>query len=271
MNAPNEKYVMLSKRVGETPLQCLENWRVTRKDLNLVPMAYAGRLDPMAEGKLLVLIGEECKVQENYHDLDKAYVFQVLFGVGSDSSDVLGLISEHEKHNVPQAELEAMLPRLVGEISLPYPIFSSRTVKGKPLHTWTLEGRLSEIVIPVKTSTVHELKLENYTQISRDEVYTQAVAKINLLPKVTDLRKALGQDFRREAVLAGWDKFKNTDKPTDHFTLATIYCVASSGTYMRSLAKKLGSDLKTDGLAFSINRLEIGRFYPHKKDWVLRY
>jgi tRNA U55 pseudouridine synthase TruB len=40
---------------------------------------------PMASGKLLVLLGEECKHQENYHSLDKEYEFSVLLGIGSDT------------------------------------------------------------------------------------------------------------------------------------------------------------------------------------------
>ncbi len=76
-----EKYVLLDKKVGETPLETLETWRDTREDLKGVPMAYAGRLDPMASGQLLILIGEECKVQEKYHHLDKEYQVGILLPV----------------------------------------------------------------------------------------------------------------------------------------------------------------------------------------------
>lgn len=86
-----EPYVVLYKKVGQTPLHVLEAYKNEHPELANVPMAYAGRLDPMAEGKLLVLQGDECKVQEKYHSLDKEYEFEVLFGVSSDTADVLGL------------------------------------------------------------------------------------------------------------------------------------------------------------------------------------
>jgi len=81
---------MLEKAVGETPLSCAEEYRGKHPELTGVSMAYAGRLDPMASGKLLVLLGEECKNQAAYHGLDKEYGFSVLLGIGSDSHDVLG-------------------------------------------------------------------------------------------------------------------------------------------------------------------------------------
>ena len=86
-------YVLLYKTVGQTPLECMELWRQTKPELKDTPLAYAGRLDPMAEGVLLVLIGEECKKQADYHNLDKEYEFEILFGVHSDSGDVLDLSS----------------------------------------------------------------------------------------------------------------------------------------------------------------------------------
>lgn len=88
-------YVLLHKAVGQTPLEVLELWRQTKPELKNTPLAYAGRLDPMAEGVLLVLIGDECKKQTEYHHLDKEYEFEVLFGLASDSGDVLGLINEN--------------------------------------------------------------------------------------------------------------------------------------------------------------------------------
>ena len=53
--------ILVNKQIGETPLEALEKVRREHGfDANL-PMTYAGRLDPMAEGLLIVLVGEECK------------------------------------------------------------------------------------------------------------------------------------------------------------------------------------------------------------------
>ena len=75
----------------------------------------------MASGKLLILIGDECKNQKKYFGLDKEYEFEVLFGVESDTGDVLGLISKskgsnpYPKQGRPEAiRVHLRVPRLRG-------------------------------------------------------------------------------------------------------------------------------------------------------------
>ncbi len=260
-------YVVLYKEVGDTPLRCIERWRATKSELTGIPIAYAGRLDPLASGLLLVLVGEECKRQDVYHALDKTYEVSILFGINSDSGDVLGLVEEVGNRIVDQTDLQSILTSLTGEITLPYPIFSARTVQGKPLHTWAMEGRLAEIVIPSQTSTIYQLELKNTTELSRQAVVESALEKINSIPPVTDLRKALGNDFRRSAVRPAWHKVAQAGLPDDVFLIAEIVCTCSSGTYMRSLASHIAKHLGTAGLAFSINRTAIGHFDLSQNKW----
>lgn len=258
------KYIVLDKKVGETPLECAEAWRATASPAySTLPLSYAGRLDPMASGKLLVLIGDECKHQEKYHALDKEYQFSILFGLASDTHDILGRLLETSPTPpaVDALTLEKIARSLIGEISLPFPLFSAKTVRGKPLHMWTLENRLDEIAIPTQTSTIYRLKVDSIEQKSRAAVYTQALAKINSIAPVTDPRKALGNDFRRTDVRADWQKWSEEGSPKDLFTIAHFTCTASSGTYMRSLAVEIGKRLgNTPTLAFSIHRTQIGKY-----------
>lgn len=254
------RYVLLEKAVGQTPLECLELWRKDKPEFKNTPLAYAGRLDPMASGLLLVLIGEECKNQTNYHHLDKEYEFETLFGTHSDSGDVLGIVSETDKKIVTESEIKNILPEFIGDMEVPYPIFSSKTVQGKPLHTWTMENRLHEITIPTRKSEIFELELLSHKSLSRKEITEISLAKIETIPPVTDLRKALGNDFRRPDIRIAWANFSKTGSPADQFSIAKIRCLCSSGTYMRTLAEMIAQKLNTKGLAFSINRTKIGHY-----------
>jgi tRNA pseudouridine(55) synthase len=217
----------------------------------------------MASGKLLILIGEECKVQERYHGLDKQYEFSVLFGVSSDTADVLGRLKCVDTvPTVTMSELQKISGHLVGQVELPYPQFSSKTVKGKPLHVWTLEGRLDEITIPTKVSTIYRLTATKLELKSRAEIYAEVSAKIETIPKVEDASKALGNDFRRVDVRADWKRFVNAGTPADNFTIATFTCIVSSGTYMRTLAEVIAKQSNTTGLAYNIHRTTIGHYHP---------
>ena len=267
-----EKYIVLEKAVGETPLSCTEAFRVTRPDLVGISLSYAGRLDPMASGRLLVLIGEECKHQADYHGLDKEYEFSVLFGISSDTQDVLGrLKTEKDVAEIFAENLSDVAQSLVGEFTFAYPLFSAKTVKGKPLHMWTLEGRLDEIEIPTRTSTIYELELLHIETKPRQEVAASALQKINTIPPVIDPRKALGNDFRREDVRADWQDIATNFSLSAEYTIAHFRCVASSGAYMRTLATIIAEKLGTTGLAYHIHRTKIGQYSPDTKAWDPEY
>lgn len=266
------KYLTTEKSVGETPLVALERLRAEQGLDPYIPLAYAGRLDPMASGRLLILVGDECKVQDKYHSLDKEYQVEILLGVSSDSGDVLGLLSPGEQRSITEVEVKRILRHFVGPITLPYPHFSSKTVHGKPLHTWTLEKRLDEIEIPKKASTIHKLTFRGLRTLTKSEVLTTVRNKIETIPLVTDPQKALGADFRRDDVRASWNEFEKTGSNT--YQILSFTCIASSGTYMRTLAECIAKELGTVGLAYSIHRTKIGKYFPLMKSsgfWIKKF
>lgn len=255
-----KRYATIDKKLGETPLEATERLRRTHHISEDVPLAYAGRLDPMATGTLLVLIGDECKKQQAYHNLDKEYQFQILFGTSSDTADILGLVSHCAQPKITAEQIAKVLDAYRGNITLPYPHFSSKTVHGKPLHQWTLEGRLNEITIPTKESTIYKLVLESFETKTAAAVYKTATERIEFVTPVTDPKKSLGEDFRREKVRAAWAMWREQIDSSDICHIATITCIASSGTYMRTLAESIAKDLDTCGLAWSIHRSKIGTY-----------
>ena len=252
-------YAVVEKIVGQTPLDAVRAYKKAYPELAEEPIAYAGRLDPMASGKLLLLIGDECKKQEEYHGLDKSYCFEVLLGTGSDTGDVLGIIDWQKAAKFEETEIKKVLRQLVGPLALPYPSFSSKTVGGKPLHTWTLEDRLDEIEIPVAETQVYKLRLLDLRSESADSVYQTSLDKINSLPEVTEESKVLGADFRRKDVRIAWQVWHENHKNSE-VQIATCEAIVSSGTYIRALAPKIAELLDTSGLAYSIHRTEIGRW-----------
>ena len=177
------RYIVTEKCVGETPLVALERARIEHLIPKDVPLAYAGRLDPMASGTLLILVGDECNRQSEYHAFDKAYEVELLLGVSSDTGDVLGIVSPAS--HTPLVDVRTckdVLASLQGPITLPYPHFSSKTVHGKPLHTWTLERRLNEIEVPLKQSVIHRLTFNNVRTLSKEEELSVIRRKINSIP-----------------------------------------------------------------------------------------
>lgn len=253
------RYYTIEKKVGETPLHALSRLREKHGINPEIPLSYAGRLDPMASGTLLVLCGEECKKQEKYHRLDKIYRFEVLFGASSDTGDVLGIVSgTRGRRSIDGDMLQKVCRSLEGSHSLPYPVYSSKTVKGIPLHTWALQGKLHLITIPLNPFSIYSINFTGVRSLSAPDLLSLISKKIFLLPTVTDPKKALGKDFRRAEVHESWKIF--IEKNQGSFQIATFEASVSAGTYIRSLAPLLGEKLGMDALAYSIHRVRIGRY-----------
>lgn len=240
-------YVCVEKAEGETPLQALERYRATRPELRGVPMTYAGRLDPMASGLLLLLLGEECKNRDTYTNLDKEYEFEILFGAATDTGDVLGLLTEYAAIQ-PGIPFEDIV--VEGTETLPYPAYSSKTVGGVPLFRYALEGKLRGIRIPVREMTVREVGFIGSRTMTGTVLRTEVVRRIGLL--TYDEFGPAPNDFREDKVIASWADF-----PDGVYTVARYRALVSSGTYIRSLVDYAGKQLRIPTLAYSIKRTRI--------------
>lgn len=253
--------ITFKKEVGETPLEVLENFKKENLKYKDTKFAYAGRLDPMAEGRLLVLVGDTCKERDKYLNLDKEYEFEILLGFKSDTKDLLGLAELNPWHTtwVGSRWFNNQLKSYIGKIELEYPVFSSRTVKNKPLFLWALENRLNEIEIPKKKSEIYNLKLISQKKISSRYLNKLIIDKINLPTKVEEESKELGKNFRRGEIVPLWNKLFSEKNEDEKFLVLKIRAVVSSGTYMRTLAEKIADEILEDyGVAYSIKRTKIG-------------
>ena len=87
-----KKVLYLNKEIGETPLECINRFKAENPSYKDERIAYAGRLDPLASGVLLCLVGDECKNRDEYQSLSKIYSFWFVPHIETDSYDVLGKV-----------------------------------------------------------------------------------------------------------------------------------------------------------------------------------
>ena len=168
-----KKVILLNKKEGETPLEALEIFRIKNNKYKDIKMTYAGRLDPMASGLLLILAGEETKNKEKYLVLDKEYDFEVLFGFSTDTFDVLGKVLFNYELSITNYELKnrikSKLQDFLGEQVQKYPIYSSKTVAGKPLFTYARAG--DQVEIPERKIVIKKLELEKIRTINNKKLF----------------------------------------------------------------------------------------------------
>ncbi len=248
------KILNLYKKIGETPLECLARFRGGRPEYKDTVLSYAGRLDPMAEGVMIVLVGQENKNRAAYLSLDKEYVFEVLFGFETDSYDLLGKVTardESDKNLKPGFKDEIMneLQSFKGKYIQKYPHYSSKPILGKPLFKWAKDGKLDDMEIPTREVEVYEIELEDLNTISKE----------TLSELVHDRISKVRGNFRQKEILEIWEKILRESLHKE-FAVAKIRVSCGSGVYVRSIAKMLGERLGMKSLALSITRTRVGKW-----------
>lgn len=256
----NPPYIVVDKKLGQTPLQVIEAWMVEHPEFEHLPATYAGRLDPMAIGKLLILLGTECKRKDAYIGLDKKYEIEVLLDFSTDTGDVLGIPSYAGSETRPTAaSIKEVLKKEIGTKIIPYPSFSSKTVNGKPLFLYSLEGTLDTIPIPTHEEKIYTLTHVETRMIGIGDLKKRVIDILSHAPRTHEASKKLGADFRQDEITSLWQRSLSTIKDRT-FMVLTIRVTCASGTYMRTLAARIGKELGTQAVALSIHRTRVGRY-----------
>ncbi len=238
--------ILWNKKYTETLAETLERFRARYPQYQKV--TYAGRLDPMAEGLLILLTNESVHEKESYNGLDKVYEVDFMLGVATDSYDILGLITDTSHKKVSQENIHDVLNTCIGKITQSYPPYSSKTVSGKPLFLWAREGRLDEIDIPASEREIYDIQLLD------SRVYQLSEIKDYIINAIDSVRG----DFRQPDSIKTWQNFFRQISSDSMFPVYTIRAHASSGTYMRSLIHDLGKHLGVYACVLKIRRTRIG-------------
>ena len=135
------KIINLYKPLSLTPLEAIDKFRLQNTEYKDIKMGYAGRLDPMAQGVLVVLCSDLSSKQVEYSNLDKEYVADIIFGFETDTFDMLGVASNYTQKKVLKLKIEESLKSFKGDFSFKLPQYSSYIIKGKPLYWWARNKR----------------------------------------------------------------------------------------------------------------------------------
>ena len=234
---------------GETPLQALERYVVSNPLYKGVKMTYAGRLDPMAEGVLVILSGEKNKEREAYTGLSKDYEFEFILGVETDTYDLLGKITSTKgPGSVSKEQVASALSKYTGTFEQFYPAYSSKVVDGKQLFEYARTGNIGKIVLPKHSVTVMDINLESVRNVSREDFWKSTKTAID----------SVKGDFRQKDILSLWEKYMTTSP--DNFTVYKARVSCGSGFYVRQLVSDIGNVLGTGAVTCRILRTRVGDF-----------
>ncbi len=224
-----------------------------------VPVAHTGTLDPMAEGVVVLLSGEERFKKRELAGWQKVYEFEITFGLATDTYDLMGFIGQTAFDFIfNEKTLNQTIENFPKTYQQAYPPFSAKKIKGKPLHYHAQMGTLHTIEVPTLLANIYELEKISVGKVTAKQLYDHATSKIKKVEGV----------FRQEEILKNWDQFLAQTPQGTIFYTATLQAVVSRGVYVRTLAVDIAQKLNTVALVSNLIRTKNGDF---SKDSCVEY
>lgn len=123
-----------------------------------IKVGHGGTLDPMAEGVLVIGLGEGTRLLTNYLSGSKGYKAVALLGTETDTLDITGkVMSTIDSSSVTHDTLRNVLPKFTGDIMQMPPMYSALRSNGQRMYDLARKGiTVDREARPV---TVYGLKL----------------------------------------------------------------------------------------------------------------
>lgn len=217
------------KPIGQTTVEFIANYKNIH---NIDKISFAGRLDPIAYGKIIILTNDDIHKKKDYCDKDKIYEACIIKNIITDTYDILGIPEwkQTEEYTIPKT------------FNQKYPPYSSVIIKKYKKPYWYVAKHnleLSENDIPFKNVTIYDLDIIDKYMLSATELFNLIDTRIS---KINNK-----YDFRQTLIIDKWKLFLNNNDM--NFEINKIRVKCTSGTYIRNIANMMG------GCAFDINRI----------------
>ena len=186
-------------------------------------VGHGGTLDPLASGVLPIALGEATKLAGRMLDAAKAYEFTIRFGGETDTLDAEGEVVAASDLRPTAEQVEAILPRFMGEIEQVPPAYSAVKIGGKAAYARARAGE--DVDLKSRKVTIHSLLV----------CHPRASGGSASLEEQRDSR------------------FRGNDE-------VTLSAVVSKGTYIRSLARDIAHALGSVGHVSYLRRTRAGPF-----------
>jgi len=143
MEQKSPNILLVDKPKGVTSFDVI---RILRKKLNIRKMGHAGTLDPLASGLMIIGVGDGTKKLKDFIGLPKTYEAEILFGIKTDTGDIMGKTLEETNVNssiyrsIDKNRVQKVLSEMVGVLKLPIPAYSAIKRGGESLYKKARRG-----------------------------------------------------------------------------------------------------------------------------------
>lgn len=155
--------LLIAKQSGMTSHDVVAK---ARRILKTKEIGHAGTLDPMAEGLMLLLIGEGTKLSQFLLEKDKRYRVQFRLGETSDTLDSTGFVTASNVAVPAIEKIKQAILEIQGEMNLSIPRFSAKQVDGQRLYDLARQG--VEFTAPKKIMKFWNIEIHKLTATGGD-------------------------------------------------------------------------------------------------------
>ena len=168
-----------------------------RRVMNTKKVGHSGTLDPLATGVLVVAVGKATKLISYLENQDKTYVAEALFGLQTDSYDILGNTLNIDENASPNDDdIDLALAKLKETTKQIPPIYSAIKVNGRKLYDYAKLGEEVEI----KPRDIKIFSLKRVSNIIENKVKIEVNAQKGFY--VRSLINDLGRELNTYAVMS---------------------------------------------------------------------
>jgi tRNA pseudouridine55 synthase len=225
---------------------------------NKLKIGHAGTLDPLASGILPLALGEATKTINYMMDAAKSYAFTVSWGEKRDTDDREGKVIASSDKRPTLEEINAILPRFIGEIEQMPPQFSALKVDGERAYDLAREGKVAEL----KARRVRVDSLEIASPLGGEAARLGHALRMSLVERegvISDSTSCSPSRISKD-LLSSKSKKSGLPPLGGGEVSTTFLCHCGKGTYIRSIARDMGDILGCYGHVSSLRRLSVGKF-----------
>jgi tRNA pseudouridine55 synthase len=214
-----EGVILFNKPKNYTSYQIVEFFKKKTKK----KVGHGGTLDPLAEGLLILGIGEYTKELNKFlKESIKTYIAEIILGAKSTTYDREGQLTRTEfgagQGNIELEKIKEVVNSFIGEIEQIPPPFSAVKIKGKPAYLLARKGKRVELK-PRKVK-IYDIKILDYNWptlkievTSSSGTYIRSLAndigeKLGCGGYLNDLKRTRINEFKVEQALT-FEDIKN--------------------------------------------------------------
>ena len=229
-------------------------------------IGHTGTLDPMAEGVLIVCLGQATKLSDLILTKDKQYIAKMKLGVVTDTDDTSGNIKASKEDAAKElfedvSSIEERLKITFGEFVGPSmqipPMYSAIKVNGKKLYEYARAG--IEIEREPRSIEIYDIQLQEIFPETQEVSFSVRCSKGTY---IRSLIRDIGEKLEVGATMSGLLRDDiNGIKATDGYKISDLQSLKDMGRLeetVQPMDKLLAGVPKADVLDSSVKLLSNG-------------